>query len=347
MKKIIGIFIVFFLISGFSLGQAVQYGNIRGSTTDPQGAPLPGVTVTMTGPGAPQTMMTSQTGVFRFLTLPVGTYEIKAESEGLRTHIQKNIIIDSGRNITLRIHMQPATQPGETMVIEDSPVGELVDTSVQEVRQKEKLQEIPSTRDPWSILQQMPGVMMTRENVGGSGSGSQGSWDAKGGLSNSANMDGMDISSSHTGGGYMYYDFDSFEQIRVGTAGQDSSIQAAGTYINFIMRRGTNQFAGATRIFYTTKNLQSDNRTQEVIDLGYLGNRINMIADYGVQLSGPIFKDKLWLAAGWGQQDIRRWTLKGDPEKNQDHRTEYKINRKSHKRQSTFISLGPQCQENV
>jgi len=315
MKKIIGIFIVFFLISGFSHGQVLQYGNIRGTITDSQGIPLPGVTVTMTGPGAAQTVMSSETGVFRFLTLPVGTYEIKAESEGLRTHIQKNIIIDAGRNITLRIQMEPATQPGETIVIEESPVGELVDTSVQEVRQKEKLQEVPSTRDPWSILQQMPGITMDVENVGGSGSGSQGHWDAKGGLSNSANMDGMDISSSHTGGGYMYYDFDSFEQIRVGTAGQDSSIQAAGTYINFIMRRGTNEFTASTRVFYTSKNLQSDNRTQEVLDLGLRGNRINWIADYGVQAAGPIFKDKLWLALGWGQQDIRRWTIKGDPER--------------------------------
>ena len=45
---------------------------------------------------------------------------------------------------------------------------------------KVELQNVPSGRDPWVIMQQTPGVLLDRINVGGSESGQQSGYVSKG-----------------------------------------------------------------------------------------------------------------------------------------------------------------------
>ena len=67
------------------------------------------------------------------------------------------------------------------------------------------------------------------------------------------------------------------------------------------------------RAFFTNHDLQSDNRTEELKELDYVGDQINQIMDYGFQAGGPIFKDRMWFWLGYGVQDIRRLTIDGYP----------------------------------
>src|SRR6059058_5141381 len=59
----------------------VQSGNIYGKTAGPDGQPMPGVTVTLTGAGAPQSQTTDAQGQFHFLGLSPGFYTVKSELE--------------------------------------------------------------------------------------------------------------------------------------------------------------------------------------------------------------------------------------------------------------------------
>src|SRR2546428_13743756 len=59
-----------------------QTGNIYGKVQAKDGSALPGVTVTLTGVGAPRTAITDPEGDFRFVNLSPGTYSIKAELAG-------------------------------------------------------------------------------------------------------------------------------------------------------------------------------------------------------------------------------------------------------------------------
>ena len=45
-------------------------------------------------------------------------------------------------------------------------------------------------------------------------------------------------------------------------------------------------------------------------------DHIQQIADYGVDLGGPIMKDKLWFYGSYGKQDIR--LLRTQPDRGQD-----------------------------
>src|SRR5271169_3943155 len=67
------------LSSQLAFGDNV-YGSIRGSVTDPSGAALPNVTVTVTdlGTGIQTTAKSSTDGSYTFPQLTIGTYRVSA-----------------------------------------------------------------------------------------------------------------------------------------------------------------------------------------------------------------------------------------------------------------------------
>jgi len=88
------------LVGGAAFAQ-LQSGNLYGSVVDDKGAPLPGVTVTLSGAGAPQVQVTNAQGQFRFLGLPPGTLHLTAQLEGFSSVEYPNINIAVGRNTTI------------------------------------------------------------------------------------------------------------------------------------------------------------------------------------------------------------------------------------------------------
>ena len=59
-----------------------QTGTVEGKVLDQQGAVLPGVTMTLTGPRGAQTTVTDAAGEFRFVGVTPGTYSLKVELTG-------------------------------------------------------------------------------------------------------------------------------------------------------------------------------------------------------------------------------------------------------------------------
>jgi hypothetical protein len=86
----------------------LQTGNLYGTVQDDQGAALPGVTVTLTGDGAPQVQVTNAQGQFRFFSLSPGNYGLKSELEGFSTVDYPNVTISVGRNTTIEVTMNAA-----------------------------------------------------------------------------------------------------------------------------------------------------------------------------------------------------------------------------------------------
>ena len=64
-----------FAVSAFA---QFQTGNIYGKVQAKDGSVLPGVTVTLTGGGAPQSFVSDAQGSFRFINLSPGAYTLKA-----------------------------------------------------------------------------------------------------------------------------------------------------------------------------------------------------------------------------------------------------------------------------
>ncbi|KKK77047.1 hypothetical protein LCGC14_2857510, partial [marine sediment metagenome] len=90
---------------------------------DTEGTPLPGVTVTITGPSliGSESVITNEKGFFRVPVLPPGTYEVVAELSGFQTVRRGELIIRVGKTVTITFEIAAATIAEEITVIAPSP----------------------------------------------------------------------------------------------------------------------------------------------------------------------------------------------------------------------------------
>ena len=280
----------------------VYTGEINGKVTDGTGAVLPGVSVILSGPALiqPQTVVTAESGGYRFPRIPVGTYTVTFELSGFKRAVHEGIVITAGFSADVNVKLELTTVQETVTVTGESPVVDTKSTTIASAFSREALEKIPSARDPWVILEQTPGVMMSGSNVGGNLSGQQTSFNAFGSSTNQQwNIDGANISDIASGNSSpTYYDFDSFDEIQITTGGSDASQQGAGVQVNFITKSGGNSLRGSTRFYDTNQKFENNNITNAQRDLNAAGgNPIQDIQDYGFELGGPIVKNRLWY---WG-----------------------------------------------
>src|SRR5258706_13403595 len=87
------------LVAG-AASAAETTGEIYGKVTDKSGAVVPGALVTLTSSVLlqPQTAVTSSTGVYRFPSLPLGSYTVKVELAGFTTVVREAVRVEIGQN---------------------------------------------------------------------------------------------------------------------------------------------------------------------------------------------------------------------------------------------------------
>ncbi|HSL21081.1 MAG TPA: TonB-dependent receptor [Vicinamibacterales bacterium] len=298
------------LVAAPAVSSAQQPGEIFGKVSDTSGAVMPGVTVTLTSPVLlqPQVAMTSESGTYRFPQLAVGVYTVRFELPGFTTVVREGIRIEIGFNAQINATMAVSSVQETVTVTGESPIVDTRDTGRGSRFNQEALQAIPSARDPWVILEQSAGVAMDRSNVGGSQSGQQSNFVARGAAFTEQkwNLDGVDITDmAATGGSPIYFDFDAFEEMQISTGGADVSMQSPGVSVNIVTKSGTDQFRGATRFYITDEKFQDVNITDELRRQGATtGNPIQNIKDYGVEAGGPLKRGRAWIWGSYGRQNI-------------------------------------------
>jgi hypothetical protein len=285
----------------------LQTGNIFGKAQAKDGSALPGVTVTLTGVGAPQTTVTDASGNFRFPNLSPGSYTVKAELSGFGTATRAGLTVQVGQNADITMTLNASMAESITVTAE-SPLLDVRKAGTGTNVSKIEMEKIPTSRDPWTVLQSVPAVQVDRINVGGSQSGQQSIYYAKGALSrdNTWNVDGVNITDmGATGSSPLYFDFDSFEEMQATTGGSDPRIETPGVQLNMVTKRGTNDIRGSGRYMYTPNSLQAK-PTIPGEAAYYLDatNKVNFVRDYGVEAGGPIWKDRLWFWGARGDNKI-------------------------------------------
>ena len=298
------------LVLAPAVSSAQQTGEIFGKVTDTSGAVMPGVTVTLTSPVLlkPEVATTSETGTFRFPLLQVGSYTVKFELTGFRTYIREGIRVEIGFNAQVNASLEVSAVQETVTVTGESPIVDTRDTGRGSRFNQEALQAIPSARDPWVIIEQAAGVAMDRSNVGGSQSGQQSNFVARGAAmaQQKWNLDGVDITDmAATGGSPVYFDFDAFQEMQISTGGADVAMQSPGVGVNLVTKSGTDQLKGSTRYYVTDDKFQSVNITDDLRKQGATtGNPIQNIKDYGIEAGGPIVRGRAWAWGSYGKQNV-------------------------------------------
>lgn len=330
MKRFLFVSFLLIFISLPVIGQ-VRTGNIYGTVVDAtSGQPLPGVTVLLTGYKiAPMTAITTKEGHFRFLSLPPDSYTIKASLEGFKALVRKNIIVRVGSNVNLTLKLEQGTINEEITVTAAAPLVDVRKATVATNVTKDALQELPTARDPWVILELAPGVALDRENVGGNESGQQSNFVSRGvGRSGTNwNMDGVNVTDQiSVGATPFYFDFDAFEEMQIQTAANDITSFTAGVQVNFVTKRGGNRFSGGGRIYYTSKSLEAENTPPEMTEEELQGNKVDHIGEYGLNFGGPLIKNKMWFWIGGSYQDINKILVTGNVQNQKMYNLDSKIN---------------------
>src|SRR6185503_15967107 len=101
MRRYLCVFLLLVLSSAVALAAG---GRIAGTVTDPTGAAMPGVTVTIRGTVATRTVTTNAEGRFS-VELPPGRYTMTAESPGFTT-ARIELMVVAGRTVTPTLVMQ-------------------------------------------------------------------------------------------------------------------------------------------------------------------------------------------------------------------------------------------------
>ena len=136
-------------------------GSISGTVTDPSGAVLVGVKVTVTSvsTGIEGSAVTDAKGFYRFPSLGVDTYAVAVNQSGFRPFLENGVRIDANSAIQIDIRMQLG-QLTDTVTVESNAVQvETQSTQMGEVIEGETITSVPlNGRSYLDLLSLQPGV---------------------------------------------------------------------------------------------------------------------------------------------------------------------------------------------
>jgi hypothetical protein len=312
MRKLLVALLVVAMLPVLSFAQ-VKGGDIYGTVVLADGSKVPGVLVTITGDKIGKlTTISSERGNFRFITLPPGLYELRFELEGFKTVLRKNVDLSLGKTVTLNILMETTTIQEEVTVTEKVGIIDTRKTQVGINVSKEMVESIPTARNPWTVLTAVPGIMIDRVDVGGADSGQQSNFMAGGGEQDDTvwNVDGANVTDpSAIGAAPAYYNINSYAELQVTLGANDITAQTGGVQLNFVTKRAGNKTTGDFHLYVEDEAWEmTQTPTQYMDEEGYVVPGIFRLYQYGINLGGPIIKDKVWWFGSWAIQDIHKRT---------------------------------------
>jgi len=315
------------VLSSLATGAAAQEtrGSIEGIVKDSSGAVLPGVTVEAHSPNlvGVATATTDSAGVYRFLALAPGVYEVTATLAGFQTAKMQNVQLGLGQILKVDFAVQVAGVSEAVSVTAESPLIDVKQNSASATITNEIIDRIPKGRDWTSVLATAPGANDEARSGGYQIDGSSGS-------ENRFIVDGMDRTNLRTGTSNaqsttnptVLTDF--LGEVKVQSSGYAAEYGGStGGVVSAITKSGGNQFHGSFGSYYRNDQLQSDPRkawrinpftdcstcagTPEFVatpDTSF--DNWNPIGDIG----GPALQNKLWFyfGAAYNRTDNERTT---------------------------------------
>lgn len=317
-KTALGVLLVLLAAGLLAAQDSTQTGIIAGRVQDQEGNPLPGVSVTIASPAIIResaAAVTSASGTYRFVLLPIGTYRVTFELAGFKTLVKTDVSVALRATTTVNAALEAAAVQETVTVVGEKPVVDIKSATISTNFTSDMLQKLPSARDPWSLMEMTPGMVMNAQNVGGNASGSQSSGYSHGTLRSQTqyNLDGITVTdAAMNGASVMYFDFDSFAEISIETGAHAVDTQSSGVVLNMVTKSGGNTFSGGLSGYAEPnwKWIQANNvpDTPDYESAG-AGNPTKYYDDYGGDIGGPIVKDRLWFYTAFRRTEINRFII--------------------------------------
>src|SRR5262249_26076187 len=149
---------------------ALAQSAIAGVVHDSSGAVLPGVLVDVTSAAlieGTRSSVTDAAGQYTILNLRPGEYTVTFTLSGFRTVRREHILLPTSFTATINADLSVGQLEESITVTGDSPLVDVRGSVSQSVMNREKLDTIPTGKDPFAVGQLIPGVTTTTPDVGG------------------------------------------------------------------------------------------------------------------------------------------------------------------------------------
>jgi hypothetical protein len=297
-----------FLNVGAAFGQATSSGTIVGTATDPQGAVIGGVAVTLTDVTlkTSRTVPTNDAGGYVFVNVPPGTYSLSASMSGFSTTRIDGLVVSVGTQTTANLKLTIG-QTATTVEVQASNTDlQTMNASTGTTVDPLMVESLPAIgRDVATFATMQPGVT-PGGNVAGT-TADQATFQLDGG-SNSSDMDGTqagytsnNVGSSIGGffsgasgaGGVVPMPQDSIEEFKVSTTGQTADFNnSSGSQSQVVTKRGRDAVHGTVYEYYLDNNMGA-NTWQNNFPNSYTPKPSYHFNRFGAAAGGPI-APKIW-----------------------------------------------------
>jgi hypothetical protein len=283
---------VFLLLVGSLM--AIETGEIKGTVTDEDGVPLPGVSITLRSDSlqGTRTTVTETDGTFRFPLLPVGKYDVTYDIKGFEKKTEQGYVVRLGFTLTLETKLKLSAVEEEVVVTAHTPIIDKTKTDTSYRMNADDLAQAPSqARTIQDIVKYTPGVTGVRsDTMNGTGAGLP-SFRGEGQEGNNWLVDGLSIRGSRTRDAGVEINFDSWEEVQIISDGFTPDLGSTlGGIINIVTKSGGNAFHGEVGALVQDWHLRADRMPQ----LGIATEPDTSLHQYYGNIGGPIIKDRLW-----------------------------------------------------
>jgi hypothetical protein len=289
-----------FLFLAFACAQAWAQGGtaqITGAVSDPSGAVLPGVEVSVmqVDTGLRRSAITNETGLYVLPNLPIGPYRLEASLPGFRSYVQTGIVLQVGSNPVFNVAMEVG-QVTETIEVQaNSALVETQATGISQVIENQRILELPLNGRQATDLIVLAGAAVNQ--------GAATSLSMNGGVRISVAggqsfgvqylLDGARHNNAYDNLNMPLPFPDALQEFRVETSATTANNGGhSGAAVNAVTKSGTNQFHGD--LFEFVRNYRFNARNAFA-----LRNESLKRNQFGGTIGGPIRKNKLFFFAGY------------------------------------------------
>ena len=290
------------LVCSISLlfGQS-ELASLTGTVTDPSGAVLPRVAITVTNEAtnAVANSVTNDTGRYFIPSLKPGVYRVAASLSGFATHVNSAVTLQVNEITRLDIALTVGDTKEQVTVTADAPVLEADTSNRGAVIDQRKIVELPlNGRDYNQLATLSPGVLLATPRL--QSIGFKGAFNVNGNraFQNAFLLDGVDnvsYSNSYRGNNVQVVQpsVDALQEFKIQTNAYSAEFgRSAGALVNAVIKSGSNSLHGSLYEFFRNRELDATN---------FFSNKsssakpFRLRNQFGATAGGPIIRNKLFI----------------------------------------------------